>query len=74
MAITKEHAVELNGQTLVKGTKLSFKGVVGTFTFVSLDTNTAGTTWITCYGGRDGVAMWRSFRVDDLKEVHLSAA
>ena len=69
--IEKDTEVTLHGYQVTKGTKLSFKGVTGSFTFISLDTSSTGTQWITCFGGRGGVAMFRSFRVDDLKTVHL---
>lgn len=70
MDVVKQIEVELLGEMVTPGAKLAFKGVRGTFTFVEFAVNErTGSQWITCYGGRDGQDMYRSFHINDLAEV-----
>lgn len=57
--------MKVNGRTIEPGTELSIRGVSGRFTFRWMTGDD-----ITCWGGRTGHEMYRTFPIDRIRRVH----
>lgn len=56
-----------NNRWLERGTEFSVHGVSGRFKFFAYNERDHS---VTCYGGKQGHGMWRSFKVDRIKRIH----
>lgn len=64
MSATAE-SLRVNGRIIESGTEISVSGEPGRFVFRWMTGSS-----LTCWGGRLGHEMYRSFRIDQVRRVH----
>lgn len=70
---TRHDVVRVHGRILAKGTEVSIKGERGRFRFLGAVTTPSGAYWLDFIGGSKGVVMFRAFRPEQIKRVHIRA-
>ncbi len=62
--------IQINGRNVSKGTELKVRGERGRFRFLE-KVETGTTEWLNVWGGPKGSEHLRSFRVEQVKTVHV---
>lgn len=65
--MNSNQTLKIHNRIIEHNTEISIDGEAGRFKFISINASDGS---ITCFGGRQGYAMFRSFMPDRVKRVH----
>jgi hypothetical protein len=65
--MTTQQTFKVHNRILERNTEITIDGEAGRFKFISMNASDGS---ITCFGGRQGYGMFRSFMPDRIKRVH----